>query len=436
MWKTAHQPIDNAPLIIFRICFGLLFACESFGAIATGWVRENLVDVHLTFSHIHMDFLQILVGPQMYVYFFIMGLASLAVMVGYRYKWSILVLTILWAGAYFLQKTSYNNHYYLLLVIAIYMCFLPAASYASLDVKAQRVKEELSMPKYVSWIFIYQIALVYGFGTLAKFYPDWLDGTFTRLMYENVNLPENIKVLFARPSFYLSIAYLGILYDALIVPALLWKRTRTWALVASLIFHLFNSITLQIGIFPYFALTFALFFYPPDQIRKIFLKKKPVFVSSLMNNSPLFNRFSASFLLIFMFVQFLLPLRHYIIKGDVLWTDEAHRLSWRMMLRSRNGYVNYKVVDKNTNKEIVYDLDNKLTNKQKYRLTTPDMIWQMAQHIKKEFAMRGIDVAVYADSWVSINDRDYSRFIDENIDLANEPWDYFFHHQWIVEKPF
>jgi len=218
---------------------------------------------------------------------------------------------------------------------------------------------------------------------------------------------------------------------------LLWKKTRTLALIASLVFHLFNSITLQIGIFPYFALTFALFFYPPEQIRAIFLKRKPqINFAEIKVYTPLFNRFTASFLVMFMFFQFLLPLRHYVIKGDVLWTDEAHRLSWRMMLRSRNGYTHYKVVDKNTGNATEYDLDNKLTYKQKNGLITPDMIWQMAQHIKQEYARKGIDVAVYADSWVSINDRDYSRFIDEKVDLANEPWNYFSHHSWILERPF
>ncbi|WP_316930169.1 HTTM domain-containing protein [Leeuwenhoekiella sp. MAR_2009_132] len=36
-------------------------------------------------------------------------------------------------------------------------------------------------------------------------------------------------------------------------------------------------------------------------------------------------------------MQLELPLRHWIIKDDVLWTEEGHRLSWRMMLRSKGG---------------------------------------------------------------------------------------------------
>ncbi len=436
MWKKALQPVDNAPLIIFRIFFGFLFACESFGAIATGWVRENLVDVNFTFSHIYMDFLQVLVGSQMYVYFFVMGLASLAVMLGYRYKWSMLLLTLLWAGAYFIQKTSYNNHYYLLMIICVYMCFLPAASYKSLDVKANRVKEEHAMPLYFNWIFIFQVSVLYIYGTIAKFYPDWLDGTFTELMYQSANIPDVFKNVFTQKEFYLIIAYLGIIFDGLIVPALLWKRTRTLGLIASLIFHLFNSATLHIGIFPYFALTFALFFYPSDQIRRIFLKKKSAIDTSERFTTPQLSKPVLGFLAVFMFFQFALPLRQHFIEGDILWTDEAHRLSWRMMLRSRSGYTSYFVEDKKTGERFLYSTHGVLTRKQDARLNTSDMIWQMAQHIKKEYAAQGKEVAVYADSWVSINGREYSRYVDENVDLASVPWNYFSHSPWILDKPF
>ncbi|MEK6450405.1 MULTISPECIES: HTTM domain-containing protein [Myroides] len=440
MWKKAFQPIDNSPLVIFRILFGFLFACESFGAIATGWVKSNLVDVNFTFSHIYMDFLQVLVGPQMYVYFALMGCVSVAVMLGYRYRLSMILLTILWAGAYFIQKTSYNNHYYMLLVICFYMCFLPANKYASLDVKQGRVSQGLFMNQYVSWIFIFQVSILYIFGTVAKFYPDWLDGTFTKLMYEGANIPSVFKEMFTAKWFYISIAYLGILFDGLIVPLLLFKRTRTWALVASLIFHLFNSITLHIGIFPYFALSFAVFFYEPDQIRALFFKKKPILdinsISYQQIKKEALSKTSLIIVSVFAFVQLVLPLRMHFIEGDVLWTDEAHRLSWRMMLRSRAGYTNYIVENKKTGERRYYDIENVLTTKQEARLTSPDMIWQMAQYIKKEYANKGEDVAVYAESYVSINRRDLSRFVDHKVDLGNVKWDYFKHCDWILEKPF
>lgn len=428
--------MDNSALIVFRIIFGFLFACESFGAIATGWVKDNLVEVKMTFSFIYMDFLQVLVGPQMYVYFGLMGIASIGVMLGYRYKWSILLLTLLWAGAYFLQKTSYNNHYYLLLIISLFMCFLPANDYCSLDVKCKRHKSRLWMPVYVKWLFIGQIFLVYFYGTIAKLYPDWLNGDFIRLMYNYANIPTSFKEMFTQKWFVISIAYLGILFDALIVPLLLYKPTRNYAFIGALVFHLFNSITLQIGIFPYFALSFAVFFYSPDFIRSTFFKKKPPLDFSLLAlESRYLSKGQLSVVMALFIVQVALPLRGYFLSSDMLWSDQAHRLSWRMMLRSRSGYTYYTVEDKSTNKRHSFDLDSMLTSKQQARLNTPDMIWQMAQVIKRHYAQKGQDVKVFARCYISINNREYSPFVDPEVDLASQKWDYFWPATWILEKP-
>lgn len=290
------------------------------------------------------------------------------------------------------------------------------------------------MPRYYSWIFMFQIAMVYFYGTLAKFYPDWLNGTFVHLLYASIEAPEALKNIFTQPWFYLSISYLGILFDALIIPMLLWRKTRTFAIMASLVFHLFNSITLQIGIFPYFALSFALFFYPPEQIRKLFFKTKSIPDYSFRSFS--IRKWQAVVILVFIAFQLFLPLRHHLIQGDVLWTEEGHRLSWRMMLRSRSGYTNYNVVEKETGTKTQYPLESVLTNKQIARLTSPDMIWQMAQIIKKEYAEQGIEVAVYADSWISVNNRAYSFFIDPTVDLSTIEWNYFGHNHWILPKPF
>lgn len=81
-----YSRIDNSPLVVFRICFGLLLSLETFGAIATGWVRRNLVEPEFTFSFIGFEWLQPLPHPWMYVYFAVMGLLGLAVMAGYRYR--------------------------------------------------------------------------------------------------------------------------------------------------------------------------------------------------------------------------------------------------------------------------------------------------------------------------------------------------------------
>lgn len=423
--------IDNSPLIIFRIFFGFLLACETFGAILTGWVKENFIEVNFTFSHIGMEWLQPLPGNGMYYYFAIMGTLGLLVMIGYKYRWTLGAYTILWAGVYYMQKTSYNNHYYLLLLVCLIMLMLPANAYASVDAKQNPAIKRFTMPAWCSWVMIAQVAIVYFFATVAKFYPDWLDGTFIRNLMDRSIKNPTLHDIFTQKWFYLFIAYSGILFDMLIVPLLLIKRTRTVAFIASIIFHIFNSITLQIGIFPFFALSFVVFFYPPERIRAIFLKKKPVveeYGTTYEYKNVLYYFFIPYFI-----IQLALPVRHHFIKGDVLWTEEGHRLSWRMMLRSRNGYTRYRVVDKSTHESSYYQLLRVLKPKQKSSMETrPDMVWQMAQRIKEEYRQKGKDVEVHAITKIGINGRPLKNLIDPQVDLAAAKWDYFFHNDWIL----
>ena len=182
-WLFKH--IDNSQLIIFRVFFGLLIACESFGAMLTGWVKITLVEPKFTFSFIGLEWLQPLPGNGMYLYFAVMGCLGLCVMLGYKYRWSIIGFTILWSGVYFMQKASYNNHYYLLIILCAMMSFLPANGYFSLDAKHNPSAIKYSMPQWCRYVIIIQMAMVYTYAAVAKMYPDWLDTTVVEILLQH-----------------------------------------------------------------------------------------------------------------------------------------------------------------------------------------------------------------------------------------------------------
>lgn len=428
--KSLFKEIDNSPLIVFRIFFGFLVTCESFGAILTGWVKRVFIEPQFTFSFIGLEWLQPLPGIGMYLYFIAMGIFGLAIMLGYQYRIAIISYTILWAGAYFMQKSAYNNHYYLLLLISFLMIFLPANRHTSLDVNQKRMQEENTMPYWINLLFIIQVAIVYFYASIAKLYPDWLDGTFTRNLLANSTEISALKKLFLQKWFYMFIAYMGIIFDLLIVPLLLFKRTRILALIASLTFHLFNAVFLEIGIFPFFALTFALFFYESETIRKIFLKKKPKIEIENLHQNFYGKRIVYVLMIPYLIVQLLLPLRHHFIEGDVLWTEEGHRLSWRMMLRERNGFITIQIKDLKTGNVSIYDYRKNLTDKQAQNLATkPDFIWQYCQRIKEEYKNK--PMAIYIDCKNSINRKEYKTLIDPKFDMTKAKWSHFKHNEWI-----
>ncbi len=433
--RFLFQKMDNSPLIIFRIFFGLIIAAEGFGAIATGWVRRTFVEAQFNFNFIGFEFLEPLPGIGMYVYFAIMGILGICIALGYKYRFSMIAFALMWWAVYLAQKTSYNNHYYLLALINTIMCFLPAHRSNSIDAGLQPEIKTNSMYAYVKWIIVLQLFIVYTYAAIAKLYGDWLDFTFLKLLLESKSSLPIIGDLLKVPSFQIFIGVSGILFDLLVVPALLWKPTRKIAFGLSILFHLFNSAVFHIGIFPYLALAFTVFFFEPETIRKIFFKKKAAFTGSELT-IPSFSKFVTIVGGIYFFFQLVLPIRHHFIADDVLWTEEGHRLSWRMMLRSRRGHVNYKVVDKKTDTAYFINLKDYLTKKQRGKIGAyPDFIWQFAQHLKEEYAAQGMDVAVFADARVSINGRPKQPLIDHRTDLASEPWDHFRHHEWILPSP-
>lgn len=435
MNKLLFRHIDNSALIVFRILFGLLISLECIGAIFTGWIRKTLVAPQFTFSFIGFEWLQPLPGNGMYFYYAFMGVLGVFVMVGYKYRYSMITFTLLWTASYLMQKSSYNNHYYLLCLLSAIMIFVPAEANYSIDSKQNPTIKTNSMPRWCALIFIAQMTIVYTFGAVAKLYPDWLDGTFMRIIMEGKSHYAVIGPLLQKPSTHLFLAYGGILFDGLISPLLLWKRTRNLALMASIFFHIFNAIVFQVGIFPFLSLAFILFYYPTKTIHHIFLKKKPYYTDNevkIPNHRPIIVW---SFLVYFS-IQLALPLRHWFISDNVLWTEEAHRLSWRMMLRSKTGISNFKVLDIQTGVEIPIDLKTYLSQKQIRILgTKPDVIWQFAQHLKQDYAKRGRAVKVYANTYVSVNGRQYEPLIDPSVDLANTPWLFFEHNAWILPSP-
>lgn len=430
------KQVDNTSLIVFRIIFGLLITLEAWGAIATGWVGRVLVEPTFTFNFLGFDFLQYLQGPYMYAHFVVMGVFGLMVMVGYKYKFAISGYALFWSAAYLMQKSAYNNHYYLLMLLLFFMCLVPAHKYFSVDAKQNPGIQQISMPNWVRLFIIAQLWIVYTYASLAKLYPDWLDGTFAEiLMAGKKDLPlvgEFLQTKFVHQS----IIYVGILFDLLVIPLLLWKPTRKFIFGFSIFFHLFNSFVLHIGIFPYLSLAFTLFFFEPKTINAIFLKRKPLYEHDEVN-IPTKTKLLAikSFVIVWFIIQLVLPIRHNFIPTEVLWSEEGHRLSWRMMLRSKSGITRFKVVNKQTGEVIRIKTQDYITIRQHKVMSKPDCIWQMAQYLKKDFASKGMDVAVYANTKISVNGRPYSKLIDDEVDLASVPFNYFKTNPWILPQP-
>ncbi|MGB3851179.1 MAG: HTTM domain-containing protein [Tunicatimonas sp.] len=436
-WQNLFfKPVDNSPLVLFRGAFGLLIALEAGGAIATGWVRRVFVAPDYTFNFIGFDWLQPLVGEPMYVLYAAMAALGVMVMLGYYYRFAVTLFGLLWTISYLLQKTSYNNHYYLLILLCGMMAMVPAHRYWSLDVTQGRVAPTISCPRWCLLIFGLQVGIVYFFAAVAKLYPGWLSSDPIAGWLSNKADYFIIGPWLQAAWLPQLVAYGGVAFDALIVPLLLWRRTRRFAFVVGLGFHFFNSMVFHIGIFPYLMIAICVFYFPPEQIRGWFFKNKPKLTLTGATPYPAQPWLVVLFAIYFAW-QLYLPLRHHLYYGDVLWTEEGHRMAWRMMLRSRWGNTSFRVVDTATKKSWEVNLSDHLTAKQARKVAAnPDMIWQFSQRLERAYREKGYaDVEIYATARVSVNGSKLMPLTDPTVDLTRVNWTPFRHAGWIVPFP-
>ena len=444
------RKIDNSSLVIFRVIFGLLIVAECWGAILTGWVNTNLVEPKLTFTFIGFEWMNNLLGPDMIYYFGAMGILGILISLGFFYRFSIILFALMWTGVYLMQKTSYNNHYYLFMLVSWMMTLMPAHHFFSLDSLIFPRLKRLTCKNWVRIVFIAQLFILYTFAAFAKLYPDWFNGVFLNIhfikyahilsgQYNLTGLAQIVGSL----EFSQVIAILGFLFDLLIIPAMLINRTRSLALKFAIFFHIFNSIIFGIGIFPFFSLAMMIFFFDPLKVQEVFFKTKSFMLDRNDKDGLITTRRIAFSYLVCLYIlwQIYLPVRHFIIPGNVFWTEEGHRLSWRMMLRTRSNdtkiYIAFPDKKGQIKEKVEVDISKYLTTKQESRFgSSPDMIWQLAHYIKEDYKKQGVpNIMVFADTKISVNGSAYYQYTNPKINLANTNWSYFGHQSWILPQP-
>ncbi len=430
-FQSLWKPVNNARLVSFRVLFGLVMSYECFGSLLNGWVKDKYIDTQYNFSFIGFEWLNVLHGSIMYAYYFIMGLLALFIALGFLYWYSSILFAILWSLVYLSDKSHYNNHFYLMVLLSWLMAFMPANKRFSVDVKYKLTPSANQCFQWQIHLFIFQVGVVYFFAAIAKINSDWFHAIpVTTWLHQKTGLPI-IGHYLRNPMMPWLIAYGGFLFDLLLIPALLYRRTRVLAFIIAIFFHSFNSYVFKIGTFPFLAISLYLFFFSHQLFEKVIGNKS--------------NEESKNFLLIknpnwvhailttYIFLQLLLPIRHWFFSGNVNWTEEGHRHSWRMMVRSKKGSSVFKIVDKRNDSTWYLPASAFFDSSHLNEIAVlPDFTWQAAKYLKKMYKTNHPDVAIYSKNEVSLNYRSPQLFIDTSVDLSHTEWNYFGHNKWIL----
>ncbi|WP_149275189.1 HTTM domain-containing protein [Pareuzebyella sediminis] len=440
--KYLFKAVEAAPLAVFRILFGMIMFFGLIRFAWYGWIDKFYITPKFFFSYYGFEWIKPL-GNYTYLLFGVCAIAAVMIAIGYKYRMAIIVFFLSFTYIELMDKTTYLNHYYFISILAFLMIFLPANAYYSLDALKNPKNAFQKIPAWTIGSLKLLLGIVYVYAGLAKLNSDWL----LHAMPLKIWLPSKFDLPVLGSLLHLewvqyAFSWGGALYDLTIPFLLMYGKTRPYAFFTVVIFHVLTRVLFPIGMFPYIMIVSTLIFFNAPVHHKIlnFLDKilkigKHRFDNnrSLISLNTTRNYLKFSVIILFFAVQFLFPFRYLAYPGELFWTEEGYRFSWRVMLIEKSGYAQFKIVDGKSGKWFYVDNSDFLTSFQEKQMAfQPDFILEYAHFLKDHFEHDGHQkVAVYVNSMVTLNGRLSKPYIDPKIDLTQEN-ESFEHKTWIL----
>ena len=425
-----------APLAVFRICFGLMLLGSMIRFWSKGWIETLYIKPTYFFTFYGFEWVKPW-GEYTYILFFICALSAFMVAIGLFYRIATISLFFSFSYIELIDKSTYLNHYYFISLLCLILVFLPAQVYFSVDTYRKKHIRAQFIPQWNIDAIKLMMAILYFYAGLAKVNSDWL----WHAQPLSIWLPARndmpiIGFLFNFTWIPYLFSWFGCLYD-LSIPFLLWnKKTRVWAYAAVIVFHVLTALLFPIGMFPHIMMVAALIFFSAEFHQKIIDRLK-AFLQLPKENQAIQSTYTSSpflpwgFALFFGF-QILFPFRYLAYPGELFWTEEGYRFSWRVMLMEKAGYAQFTVKGAPGQQAVVNNNLHLSTLQEKMMSTQPDMILQYAHYLAGFYAKQGFrSPQVYVDSYVALNGRLGKPLINPKTDLAQEH-DSFSHKTWIL----
>lgn len=442
--KNAHP----ASLAFFRITFGGLMFFSTLRFWSKGWIETLYIKPSYHFKYFGFEWVDDF-GSLTYLLFIMCLITSLFVMLGYKYRVSMISFFFIFTYIELIDKTTYLNHYYLTSCLAFILCFLPAGNYFSLDSYFSGQKAD-RIPIWMVDVLKLFICIVYFYAGIAKINSDWLLDAqplslWLKSKYDLPLIGQNLMQL--KATHYLA-SWFGMLYDVLIPFFLLYTRTKYIAFVFVIVFHVLTRVFFpSIGMFPYIMISSAVIFFDSSihlkllsfikttlvKINSFFKFKIKPFRTKVKTKTIQPNRLIFISLGCFLIIQLLFPLRYLLYPGELFWNEQGYRFSWRVMLVEKRGDITFKVKDSVSETFFYVKNEDFLTPFQEKQMSfQPDFILEFAHHLDVFYKAKGYEhIQIFANSFVALNGRPSQRFIDPRFNLLKAR-ESFYNKNWIL----
>lgn len=453
VYSSAARPVDAYSVAAFRIAFGALALIAVGRFFLNGWIDSLYIAPNFHLKYMWFDWVHPLPTLGMHLHFVLLGVLAIGITIGLFYRWCTALFCIGFLYVELLDAVTYLNHYYWLSLTSALIIFLPLHRKWSVDARRSRHDSATTIPVGVLWLLRAQLAAVYVFGGIAKMNPDWLFNAMPLTIWLNQHGDYPlIGGLLQQAWVAHAMSWSGAIFDLTIMMWMSLDRTRRFAYTILVAFHLITwQLFPSLGMFPWLMVVSTTIFFRPDwpkqtlkvtstalasigfdrwiplsQSRPHSAHPKYLRIESIKTIAPrkptILQRTAIIAVAALVVLQSVVPFRHWLYPGNVRWTEEGYRYSWRMMLSEKVGKVTFHVTDPQSGAAWTVGPDDYLSALQVERTAIdPDMILQTAHIIAADYRARGYaDVEVRADVFVAFNGRQHKRLIDPEINLAAE----------------
>ncbi|MEM7370738.1 MAG: HTTM domain-containing protein [Bacteroidota bacterium] len=406
--KRLNQSSEAIPLAIFRIVFGGIMVISQVRFLSKGWIEDLFLYPSFHFSYTGFSWIQVLPEFWMYGLLILSLFSALGIAFGLWYRLATISFFLSFTYLELIDKAWYLNHYYFVSLVAFLLIFVPANRMWSLDSLRSREGWNPFVPFWTIAILRFQLCVVYFFAGIAKLKYDWL--ILAEPMKTWLSARTDFPILgelFDEAWMAHAFSWGGAIYDVSIPIFLLWSKSRPYAYIAVIGFHLMTWLLFPIGMFPWIMIGGSLIFLEAQDWRKLLHYVRLPLPARPRPMLPSNSIASWKLLLIscYVSIQLCLPLRHHLYPGDVLWNEKGLRFAWHVMVMEKNGMATYYLKDLESAKEwTIYPSEYLIPAQERQMSFQPDMIHQFADHLRQLWRADGYEhLEIRVENRVCIN---------------------------------
>jgi uncharacterized membrane protein YphA (DoxX/SURF4 family) len=288
-WLSA--PVNGASLAVFRFCIGVIMVLEAWTLCVPSASTFNEVPLTTFYTGANLQFripypwfewVPLLPPFWIHVVVGALALGGVCLAIGLFHRVAATLVFLSWGYLYVVEstRTYWMSYYYLELLVAFLLIWMPASRRFSVDAWLFRKGDSsTTVPRWTLVLLQAQLVVTYFYAGLAKVNSDWLiDGEPVRFFLSQARIVSELGpklsasqlqtlqgILHHEGLVYL-ISWVGAGFDLAIGFLLLARRTRIFGMILILIFHGTNHFIIfkDIHWFPFIGITSATIFFDPD----------------------------------------------------------------------------------------------------------------------------------------------------------------------------